>query len=352
MQISLKLAVRCAVELCAITCPGSHQTLGADSYNLIIEKGIQGISQENINYEIDHNLAARLFSDYKHCPTRINNINLIKELLRKLWLSNILVTNFKKLSVSSLRKEVERKFSEEQTFDPDLTLRKFHLFDIVDNFLKSDSIIEETGALYSKICELFPSAFDILAAVFSQLNEVSYMNKIYSVETSNTIPDVEKNEIATTNSMGISTITATLDSSSKDIIRVLEKDKHNLELKLQFMKKDTMREIISTLTDATWGAPLNELFLLSRSESTPEKVRGAINNLFMALRSVNVKLVDDRRIGTQIVLTPENQDRFDPFKNEEIFLSDEVVVLYPGYRFDREIMVKPVVRRKMQKEDD
>lgn len=354
MQNSLKLAIRCAVELCAITCSGTHQTLGVDSYNTVIEKGLQGISQENINFEIEHNLAARLFSDYKLCPNRINNPNLIKELLRKLWLSNMLIVNSKSPSVFNLRQEVEKKYKEEKQFDPELTLRKFYLFDVVDNYIKSDGIIEEAGTLCGKMYDLFPAAFETLANVFSQLSNFSYMNNIYNAETGSVVLHTTPNAITTTATIDASDSVTPPPSNNplKDVIRVLERDKHNLELKLQFMKKDTMREIICTLTDSSWGAPLNELFLLSRSENTPENVRGIINNLFMALRSANIKLVDDKKVGTSLVLTPENQDRFDPFKNEEVFLSDEVMVLYPGYRFDREIMVKPVVRRKTQQGDD
>lgn len=373
MQTSIRLAVRCAVELCAIMCNENHNTLASSADSLLSEKGIVGVSIDDVKNEIEHNLAARLFSDYKNTPERIKNVNFIKELLRKLWLADIIANN-PTMSVENLHKEVTKKYHEEKNFEPDLTAKKFLLFEILNFHLNANKAIAETSQQYVKLSGAFSDCYSVFAEVFDKLNgsSLSYMNDIYNKETGgeklcfvdetrhakNTVFEGSPNMGGLQGNLPFSTDQARYPrpaqgegSSLRDMVEVLEKEKHNLELKVAFAKKDAIREIIYSLTDYSWGAPLSELYLLCRNKDTPEKVKGTIKNLFMALGSTNIRLVKEKQVGTTIILNEENQKAFDPYKNEELFLEDQATIYYPGYRFDREIMVRPVVRKKNKEQE-
>ena len=367
MKISTKLAVRCAVELCAIMCDEGKDGLASNAAKLLSEKEINGVSNDNIQFEIDHNLAARLFSSYKNTPDKVKKANLIKELLRKIWLADILVNN-PAISVADLLKEVSKKYQEEKSFEPELTAQKFLLFEIMDFQLNKDEAIKETSREYTKFSNYFPRCYSILAGVFDKLNGLSYMHDIYNektggiklIHTENAVSSLDLNPEASPETDELQPKPATIPEEEKtpsntsaaaekrlrDTIRILENEKHNLEVKAAFAKKDAIRDFIFALTDYSWGAPLSELYLLSRDENTPERIKGTIKNLFMALSSENIRLVKEKQVGTTIILNEENQKAFDPYKNEELFLTDEATIYYPGYRFDRETMVKPVVRKK------
>lgn len=372
MQTSIRLAVRCAVELCAIMCVEDHNALASNTASLLREKEISGANDDNVKYEIEHNLAARLFSDYKSTPERIKNANLIKELLRKLWLADI-ITNNPTISVGELHKEVTKKYQEEKTFEPELTAKKFLLFELIDFHLNTNKDILETSQQYIKLSSEFPVCYSALANVFDKISGLSYMHDIYNPETGGVIlcpkkkdtsvqkevvgGSIEKSEtpngqpfiVERKNSYQMAT--QDKESALRDVIRVLEKEKHDLELKVAFAKKDAIREIMYSLTDNSWGAPLSELYLLSRDNDTPDKIKGTIKNLFMALGSENIRLVKEKQVGMTITLDEDNQKAYDPYKNEELFLTDEATIYYPGYRYDREIMVRPVVRKKNKEQE-
>ena len=137
----------------------------------------------------------------------------------------------------------------------------------------------------------------------------------------------------------------------RDEIRILKNDKHDLEVKLSYAKKDAIREFICTLTGYGWNCPLSELYRLLKEDDTPEKIKGIINNLFMALGSENVKIGRDK-IGDEIILTEENQKTYEPYKYEQLFLGDKAEIFYPGYKYEREVMVRPVVRSIKDKENE
>lgn len=363
MQTSLKLVVRCAVELCAILCPEDHSALDVNTARLLSGKGIVGVTADNIKFEIDHNLSARLFSDYKLMPEKIKNVNLIKELLRKIWLADLVVNN-PEISVADLHKEVVKRYDDEKGFEPDLTAKKFLLFEMIDFYLNTNTVITETSEQYAKFISEIHDSYSVLAAVFDQLNGLSYMHDIYNESTSGKKTDLtvdiptrqnefgeynsDKSELQNTQTLKPAQKIATKDSGSslRDVIRVLEKEKHDLEVKVVYAKKDAIRDIIYALTDYSWGAPLSELYLLSKKEDIPENIKGIIKNLFMALASENIRLVKEKMVGTTITLDEDNQKDFDPYKNEELFLEEQATIYYPGYRCEREIMVRPVVRKK------
>jgi hypothetical protein len=137
----------------------------------------------------------------------------------------------------------------------------------------------------------------------------------------------------------------------RDEIRLLKNDKHDLEVKLSYAKKDAIREIITSLTAYGWNCPLSELYRLLKEEDTPEKIRGIINNLFMALDGENIKVCRDK-VGDTIELTEKNQKSYNPYKNEELYIGEKAEIYYPGYRYDHEIMVRPIVRKIQEKESE
>lgn len=369
MQKSLELAKRCSVELCAALCSGGDSMLVENSAQFINQRKIDGIALNDIEFEVEHNLGARLYSKHKLEPDKVKNTNILQELLRKLWLFSFVAETYETITLVDLQKAIAVKYEEEKSFNPELSPRKFHLFELVDTKIKAESIIFELGTVLQKVRDCFSNAFKEYAATFSLLQDYSYMNDIYSEKTVakmvsayrpkpiETQPKVEKKDVVSNNGYEeqikkIKEAAKATETSLRDQIRVLEGDKHDLALKLSYAKKDAVREFICALTGYGWNCPLSELYLLLKDENISEKVKGIINNLFMALGSENIKLVKEKMVGEQIVLDEENQRLFDPYKNEELFLSDEVTVYYPGYRFDRDVMVRPTVRKKQAAQED
>ena len=72
----------------------------------------------------------------------------------------------------------------------------------------------------------------------------------------------------------------------------------------------------------------------------------------MALGEADIKLVKDKLVGQEIVLTEENQKSFDPYKYEELFLGDKAIVLYPGYKCEHKVLINPVVRKIIETKED
>ena len=369
MQKQLELAKRCSVELCAALCSGGDNMLVENSMKFIKQRGIEGISLSDVEFEVEHNVGARLYSKHKLEPEKVKITNMLQELLRKLWLFNLIAETYETITLVDLQKAIATKYEEEKSFNPELSPKKFHLFELVDTRLKTESIVFELGQLLQKVKDCFSSAYKEYAATFRLLQDYSYMNDIYNEKDVKKVVDAYKPKVVvqvqdekkegisnpTSNDEQIKKIRESakaMESSLRDQIRVLEGDKHDLSLKLSYAKKDAVREFICALTGYGWNCPLSELYLLLKEESTPEKIKGIINNLFMALGSENIKLVKEKLVGEKIILDEENQKQFDPYKNEELFLSDEVTVYYPGYRYDRDVMVRPTVRKKQIVQED
>lgn len=370
MQKSLELVRRCSVELCAALCSDGDNMLVENSMKFIKQNNIEGIPLGEIEFEVEHNLGARLYCKHKREPEKVKNTNLLQELLRKLWMYQLIAETYESITLVELQKAIAVKYEEEKSFNPELSPKKFHLFELVDTKIKTESIIFETGKILQNVRKCFSDVYKEYAATFSLLQDYSYMNDIYNEKNAKAMASKIKPKIATpikdekkeekrieptTNDEQLTKLkdaAKAMESSLRDQIRVLEGDKHDLSLKLSYAKKDAIREFIYALTGYGWNCPLSELYLLLKDDSTPEKIKGVINNLFMALGSENIKLVKEKLVGEKIVLDEENQKQFDPYKNEELFLSDEVTVYYPGYRYDRDIMVRPTVRKKQTIQED
>lgn len=366
MELAEKVVLRCAYELCAILGDQRSDTLIEKTETLLKSKNLSGIKREDIEYEHGKNIGAHICADYKNNPTIIKHPNMIIELLRKLWLLDYISNNYLALTPKLLQGKAEDMFDAEKSINRELTSKRFHLFEYIGYNLTDGSVIKKVGEYLQGFKDLFHSAYGVLNDMLSQLpddcfvlelyNEQSASEKILSfkkpvidnkqevVQRENTA----ENEESKQHGVKEKPLPNQVERHLRDNIAVLTKEKHDLELKVSYAKKDAVRELLVALTDNGWGAPLSELFLVSKEESTPERIRGIINNLFSALGSEQIKLLKDKQVGQVITLTEENEKSFDPYKHDEIFISDDVIIFYPGYRFGTEVMVRPIVK-KIQK---
>lgn len=375
MRKSKEFALRSAIELCAVLGSGTDNTLADDVMRFIGEKRIMSVYPQDVYYQIKWNTGATLYAKFKDNLSAVNSTHHIKALQRKLWLYKIIVLNYKAFDFIELQKCVAKKFSEEQSIDPTLTDRDFVLFEILDKRIKDEQTVAEAGPVLEKMNDELSAAFCALSSA-CEILDCDYLSQLYSeedakkyilakayrnfapqaspVEDGRSQEDIEKLRDMANSESEIAKIKEAAQKSEralKDVIGVLEKDNHNLKTALRFAEKDVIRNLLLSLTDYGYGAPLNELYLIMKDGETPNRIKGVVSNLFSALADLNIRLIKDKQVGETIVLDEENQKYYNPVKNEAVYLGDEVEVLYPGYKYESEIMVRPTVK-KIIKEDN
>lgn len=387
MKNEIWLGIQCSVELCAILYGGASETLISDTLNFIQKRNLFPVTQKDIEFVIEKNFAARKFYDYdKKNPMRVN-VDIPKRLMRTLWLAQTIGANYKKISLNDIQSLVSKKYEEEKNCDKNLTEINFGLLKIVHSYSFCTNNFYEVGEIYSHLLQVFPAAYKVLADIFKNINACNYMTRIYNLNSGseiassqitpteeksatkscNTVVKLDKNDISKdstnsvekstipTNSVAKTTISTNNDTKStiptnneanlEDIIKLLEKDKKDLNLQLRYEKNNTVRELLIALTDDGWDAPLSELYLLLKDDQTPKKISGIINNLFMVLKKQGIRLIEEKSVGQVIVINDENQDSFDPIKNEKIVLEDDVLICYPGFKYEKKIMIKPKIKK-------
>ncbi len=370
-----RIVIMCATELCAVLGYGEHKRLGDNACDYITTKGFS-VAEDRIITAAEKNVPARVFYGNRADPTRIEKVNFIKELLRKAWLFGTIVYNCGRLSVQDIQRVIADKYREEKSFEEDLSSLKFLLFNVADEMLTSDEQIEAAGEALKPLEDDLKKAVAVLGEIFDGLPDLSYMGEIYNAESAfvqrgtravgaeeerrnkqkETSPADRQDKKEVYGNENLFWKEKLLkaqktETALRDDIRVLESEKHDLELKVSHAKKDAVRDLLRSLTDEGWGAPLGELYLISRDDGVSEKIKGVIKNLFNALGSEDIKLVKENEVGKTVTLDENNQQDYDPYKNERIYLSDELYVCYPGFRFGREVMIRPIVKKKSFKEE-
>ena len=355
-----KLVLRCIVELCAVlTDSNNRETLVDETMRYLDSKGVKSISKNEIAQCVDNDLAIRLICENKKKFKNIQKANFILELIRSLWLYSYIGNRSDSLSKDQLYIDLTEKFNEEKIFNHSMRSIKFKLFNLYKEDIGDDNLLEVATGLKPYL-DLLPMSFKILIEAIEERPGYEYARNVYALYSAKgnnqtgVTPSVNSLEALEEKIKKIEESARNSEVSLRDEIRLLNAEKHDLEVKLHFAKVDVIRDLIASLTDYGWDCPLNELYLLLKDNAIPEKVRGIINNLFMALGEFDIKLVKDKQVGQKIVLTEENQKSFDPYKYEEIFLGDKVIVLYPGYKCGHKVLINPVVRKiaKTKEEDN
>lgn len=357
------MLIRCGILICATTIP-SDEKLDSYTYEYLESKDIK-VKPYWVTESVDkYHIGAKLYGNYRDNLSRVQKIGLIQELYRFLWLYNFVAVNYESITPVNLLTILNNKYEEEKMYNEYLDRNKFFGFKIIDKEFCTNEMLKSNGKALSKFTRDLAKAHGIMSKSFAELEGFEYMIDIYSSMTEGLssaqnpallvkpmqaqIEDkAQSNEIDLSKSNQASKTELQL----RDEIRILRSDKHDLEVKLSYAKKDAIREFISALTGYGWSCPLSELYRLLNDEETPEKIKGIINNLFMALSDENVK-VSKGRVGSTIILSEENQKMYDPYKNEQLFLGEKAEIYYPGFRYDHEIMIRPIVRKIKDEENN
>lgn len=353
-----KLAIRCVAELCAVlTDSYNKETLLDETMRYLESKGIDNISKEDISQCIAGDMAIRLVCENKKQFNNIRTPSIILELIRSLWLYSYIGYNCNNLTDKQLYKDIDNKFAEEKGFNNSIRPSRFKLFNLYKTEIK-DYKLEDIATELKPYLDLLPMSFKILIDAIEERPHYEYVRNVYALHSAKrnnqtgVVSSVNATDASEERIRKIKEASRDLEVSLRDQIRLLNAEKHDLEVKLRFAKADVIRDLIVSLTDYGWGCPLNELYLLLKDDVVSEKVKGIINNLFMALGEADIKLVKDKLVGQEIVLTEENQKSFDPYKYEELFLGDKAIVLYPGYKCEHKVLINPVVRKIIETKED
>ena len=360
--ITTNTLIHCAILLCSTTVPADEK-LDAYTTDYLQSKGFTVNPQLVTDNVEKYNTGAKLYGVYRDNINRIQKISLIQEIYRSLWIYNFVATAFETLSPAQLLSAVNQKYEAEQVHNEDLDRNKFSAFKLIDREFCTSEMLKTSGKVLSKLSYDYAKALERVSKTFSEIEGMEYMSDIYSSAASTVTPASKPASVQPVRTAPVADSSATtviasapdvppatqpqsskIELQLRDEIRMLKSDKHDLEVKLSYAKKDAIREFVSTLTGYGWNCPLSELYRLLKDDETPEKIKGIINNLFMALGSENIKICRDK-VGDIITLTEENQKTYDPYKNEQLFLGDKAEIFYPGYRYDHEIMVRPIVRK-------
>ena len=366
-----RMLMRCAILLCSASVP-CEEDLAVFTGNYIKSKGFT-IKQEALVEQVEkYNMGATLYGKHRDNIEKIQKLNLIKEIYRSLWTYKFVADCYEFISPAQLLSILNDKYENEKIYKEDLDRNTFGTFKVIDREFCTSESLKAGGKVLSHLSNDFETALERLSKTFNDISGLEYLSEIYSIDSlksasasvvskSDTpkatmqIAPAEKADIviesASAEEPTSSDKTNKIELQLRDEIRILKNDKHDLEVKLSYAKKDAIREFICTLTGYGWNCPLSELYRLLKEDDTPEKIKGIINNLFMALGSENIKIGRDK-IGDEIILTEENQKTYEPYKYEQLFLGDKAEIFYPGYKYEREVMVRPVVRSIKDKENE
>ncbi len=333
--------IRCALLICSTTVP-AEEKLDAYTCQYLHNRGFT-IQAQSVTEMLKKNTGAKLYGVYRDDIRRVQRLSLIRDLYRLLWLYQTVSVSYETLSPAQLLSLVNDKYEAECACDEKLDHNQYTPFKMIDKELSATEDIKASGKVLSKFSKDCFKALHVILKTFAHLDGLEYMAKIY---TATPLVEEKKEQPAQTDTAQISQMELQL----RDEINMLRSEKHDLEVKLSYAKKDAVREFLCTLTEYGWNSPLSELYRLLKDDETPEKVKGIINNLFMALGSENIKVCRDK-VGDIITLSETNQKSYDPYKNEQLYLGDRAEIFYPGYRYDHEVMVRPIVRKVKEKEN-
>ena len=360
-----KLILKCAIDLCGITGSCDADNLVDYTYNFIVSRQLTKADKEQLKRVLSEGCrGASLFRAYHNALEKVKSREFVKALQRRIWLYELIANNFQHLDFPCLLERVEKIFEDERTFDPVLTENKFSLFYDVKSLIKNADSIKTVGPYLYMMSDLFPIANEKLLIV-SEIYDCDYLSKLYSEQEAIVSMTVSQSEyeayrvaaqeeikrIAKEKEKLALTLNQFREAAQKneqtlkDAISMLQKNNDILITNLSHAKKDVIREILISLTNKGFGAPLNELYVIMKKIDMQEPLKGVINNLFMALNAIGIR-IKDKQYGELIVLSAENQKGYDPFPNEELFIGDSARIVYPGYWFEGENMVRPIVKKE------
>lgn len=339
------------------------------------------IQRDVFNEVLKHRLSCEEFYYFnKSSGDRFKSLYRLKTSMREVWIYKLLLSSEEIISAKALKDIVRQKFLEEQRVNPSLTERTAGMDFVVNFQFNTNEKILQVIKLLSSVSSEITSSLDVFSNFFEN-HGMKQMKTLYgcvavsSRKDSNVslmkkpslrrekTDDVFTARIAQTketsseseNTLSTQPIIDShfLDELHKKLlayesqIKYLEKAVHEKEVKLQYAEKDAVRNIICTLVNERYGSPLNELYLFWKGKHslTDADLKTTISNLFLAFENLNIKLTREYIVGQVVALTDDNAGKFVQMNGENLTRNDRIIVRYPGYRYRQEIMVRPMVQK-------
>lgn len=321
------LLIRHAIELIAVI--GDHsETMLNLTKSFIKSEFDLNPSTEEIRKSLDRETSSRLFfACAKNKPEEIKNPGSCIRISKDLWFNYQIATTDS--SLSEYRKLVQEKFELEKKATKSSDLGKNYLERIIDDFEDNDALFETYKEYITKTVQYFQVAFYVLDEYFSKTN----VNDIFTIYNPFKVEKKTESVVEQSNDK----------KDSK--VKYLEKTIHELKIKLDFAQKDSIREIMMSLASSCFGSPIFTLNEIKNEESTPEHIKSAISNLFLALESLDIRISKEGLVGTEYKAEEIEEGKFSVLGNEQISPDDTVIIKYPGIKLGREMIIKPALKK-------
>ena len=344
-----QLLIRYAVKLAA-ACNPKYDTLHEATTELLYGNTSMSIDEREILSRIDYDTCSHLFFDYGLSqPDKIRSVVIVKKSFAELWFLTYIARNYEQLTSLKLKELVEKKFQMEKACDPKLPREKYAEW-LLKQFSSTEKIFEFGQCLW-EISRFADEAIKNMNNYFEQVLRKKKFLEIYTLSELSEMQAVkEEKPVAEVSKIPelkqkIEKLEEVIGSLKSDK-RLLETKVHKMQVDMEFMKKDLIRNLLCEMSNPSYGYPLSELYLYSNDEQVNEKVRGTIKNLFTTVGNAGVKLIKATDIGKVLTFDEQTSEKYETYKYHEFKNGDEVYVCYPGYRYEYETIVKPTIKRK------
>lgn len=330
MSFVENLLIRHAVEITALI--GDHTESLIDLATSFLESEYAlTLPRDQIGKTMDREAAARLFFAVgKQSPAEIRNPQNCLRIVRDLWLDYYIATFDGALTSEECIRAAEDLMRKEAALNLTTEKDRAHLLSAAKKYTAEDNSLEEYRGYLKKTLPYFRAAFFVLDEFFATTRLKPVCDTYNPCRTA---PIVEVEDKG--------------NAGKKDSrIKYLEKAVHDLKVKLEYAQKDAVRDIVMTLASNGYGAPLFELNAIRKDADTPEYIAAMISNLFLALESLDIRIVKDSSTGKIVPYSDLAEGKYcfcgDVPPSEE----DTIVVKYPGIKLGKEMIVKPTIAKE------
>ena len=311
----------------------------------------------------DKYLSARLMWSYSHMPTEVKSPFLLLKIARILWLERVLAAKKGLITFKDIDKMLAEKSDEEFKVNPRAKDEFSSLSKLVDRMGKDEEILDEVSEFCFAIEKYIVEATSTCTEVLEKIQSLNFAKNIYGENLTNRIQTLQQtneeiNEvfIQQIENDKILHLQQSIDnlmadnSRLKEQIAVLEsrskKRQKRDSVNLDHADRDNVRKILTALTDFSMGSPLSELYLISLAEPLDTvRIRGVIRNLFASLKNCQITLTEEKDIGKRLDANSIKKEKYTPYPHEQLSETGCVQVIYPGYAYQNQTIIKPVLRK-------
>ena len=322
--------IRHAVEITALIGDHSESLIDLATSFLKSEYGLD-FPRGPIGKTMDREGAARLFFAVgKQNPAEIRNPQNCLKIVRDLWLDYYIANSDESLTIEECIKTAENMVGKEATLNLTAEKDRTHLVHAAKQYATEENALSAYRNYLQKTSPYFQVAFYVLNEFFvtTRFKSVCDLYNPYRIAP-----------IADNEDRG--------DTGKKDSrIKYLEKTVHDLKVKLEYAQKDAVRDIVMTLASNAYGAPLFELNAIRKDEATPDHIVAMISNLFLALESLDIRIVKGSSVGKAVPFSDLAEGKYCFYGDVPPSEEDSIVVKYPGIKLGKELIVKPTITKE------